>query len=73
VIRADESAPPLIFLTTNLPDKGSAGYSALQSARGRLFHDALEMFSLEGQQRLRRYALGEHRDTPIDDLMVPED
>lgn len=73
VIRADESAPPLIFLTTNLPDKGSAGYSALQSARGRLFHDALEMFSLEGQQRLRRYALGEHRDTPIDDLMVPEE
>ncbi len=73
VIRADEAAPPLIFLTTNLPDKGSAGYSALQSARGRLFHDAIEMFSFEGQQRLRRYALGEHRDEPIAELMLPED
>ena len=73
VIRADETAPPLIFLTTNLPDKGSAGFSALQSTRGHLFHDAIEMFSVEGQQRLQRYALGQHREEPVGELMTPED
>lgn len=73
VIRAKGSAPPLILLTTNLPDKGSAGYLALESTREHLFHDAIEMFSLEGQQRLRSYALGEFRDEAIDGLMMPED
>ena len=73
VIRADESAPPLIFLTTNLPDKGNAGFSALQSTRGHLFHDAIEMFSYEGQQRLRKYAAGKHRKRPVGDLMLPEE
>lgn len=73
VIRAEGKAPPLILLTTNLPDKGSAGYLALKSSREHLFHDAIEMFSLEGQQRLRTYALGEFRDEPIEGLMVPED
>lgn len=73
VIRADETAPPLILLTTNLPEKGSAGYSALLSTRGHLVHDAIEMFSVEGQQRLRRYASGRNRKTPVGELMVPED
>lgn len=73
VIRADETAPPLILLTTDLPEKGSAGHMALKSTRKHLFHDALPMFSLEGQQRLERYASGRNRKTPVGDLMVPED
>ncbi|HEX2195885.1 MAG TPA: site-specific DNA-methyltransferase [Actinomycetota bacterium] len=73
VIRADESAPPLILLTTNLPEKGSAGYAALLSTRGHLFHDAIEMFSVEGQQRLKRYAAGRNRKNAVGELMTPEE
>lgn len=50
--------PRLIFLTTDLPPRQSAGFSALRSARGRIFFDALEMLSEPGQARLRAYASG---------------
>ena len=70
VIRAIRRTP-LILLTTNLPDAGSAGYLALQSSRQVLYHDAIEMFSLEGQRRLTAYAKGKNRTKPIGDLLAP--
>ncbi|MFN2595329.1 MAG: site-specific DNA-methyltransferase [Actinomycetota bacterium] len=60
----------LILLTTNLPPRNGAGYSALRTARGVVFQDAIEMLSREGQERLRRYAAGEGYESPIDDLMT---
>ena len=59
----------LVFLTTDLPPRASAGNQALSATRGDLFHDAIEMLSKEGQARLRRYAAGENYEEPIDDLM----
>ncbi|MFN2589046.1 MAG: DNA methyltransferase [Actinomycetota bacterium] len=59
VIRGNQKkAPLLILLTTDLPESGSAGFLALEATKGHLFQDAIEMFSVEGQQRLRHYALG---------------
>ena len=59
----------LVFLTTDLPPKGSAGHNALLAVRGGVFHDAIAMLSAEGQERLRRYAEGEGRDDPLGDLL----
>jgi DNA modification methylase len=61
----------LVFLTTDLPPRGSTGHHALRTARGRVFHDAIEMLSAEGQDRLRRYAAGDGYDEPLGDLMLP--
>ncbi|MCA1839828.1 MAG: DNA methyltransferase [Actinomycetota bacterium] len=61
----------LILLTTDLPPMRSAGYVALRSARGRFFVDALEMLSLPGQKRLRKYALGTTE--PIGELLGPQE
>ena len=56
---SDQAGPPrLIFLTTDLPPKQSAGFMALRHGRGKVFFDALEMLSEEGQSRLRLYATG---------------
>lgn len=61
----------LIFLTTHLPPRGSAGDRALRTTRGDVYWDAIEMFSQEGQERLRAYAAGEGRDAPIGELLSP--
>ncbi|MGH2729951.1 MAG: hypothetical protein ACRDJI_05010, partial [Actinomycetota bacterium] len=61
----------LILLTTDLPPKASAGAQALRAARGSTFHDAIEMLSAEGQDRLRRYAHGDNRAEPIGELLLP--
>jgi len=47
----------LIFLTTNLPSRGSVGYKALRIASATFF-DAIEMLPKEGKERLQRYAEG---------------
>lgn len=70
VIRAIRRTP-LILLTTDLPEPGSAGYLALQSTREVLYHDAIEMFSPEGQKRLKHYARGRNRTKPIGELLPP--
>jgi hypothetical protein len=61
----------LIFLTTDLPPRTSAGGQALRAAHGRTFHDAIAMLSREGQARLSRYAAGEARDAPLGELLLP--
>ena len=62
----------LVFLTTDLPPKNAAGDLALRTARvGGVFHDAIPMLSIEGQDRLRSYAAGEGYDEPLGDLLTP--
>jgi hypothetical protein len=70
---AREGRYPLVFLTTNLPPKGSAGDAALRSAHGAVFHDAIEMLSSAGQDRLRAYAGGDGYDEPLGDLLPAEE
>lgn len=53
-----DNPPPLVFLTTDLPPKGSAGDTALKAARGKIFLDAIDMLSQEGQAQLREYSTG---------------
>ena len=70
VIKASNIGPaPLVFLTTNLPPSGSAGDLALRAARGGVFHDAIEMLSPDGQERLRHYAASKNRTRPLGDLL----
>ena len=70
VIKSSNANPaPLVFLTTNLPPKGSAGDLALRAARGGVFHDAIDMLSPYGQERLRHYAAGKNRTRPIGELL----
>jgi site-specific DNA-methyltransferase (adenine-specific) len=62
----------LVFLTTDLPPRGSAGDAALRAVRGKIYHDAISMLSLEGQKRLAEYAAGEGYATPIGELLSPD-
>lgn len=53
-------APRLIFLTTDLPPRGSAGDAALTAAhRAGVFDDALEMLNPEHVERLLQHASGQ--------------
>lgn len=61
----------LVLLSTDLPPKGSTGDAALRAARGGVYHDAIEMLSPLGQERLRAYASGEGYREPLDDLLTP--
>jgi site-specific DNA-methyltransferase (adenine-specific) len=49
---------PLVLLTSHLPLPKSEGDRAMRAAGPNAFHDAVEMLSAEGFQRLRRYASG---------------
>lgn len=60
----------LVFLTTDLPAYSSAGGQALRTAHGSTFHDAIEMLSATGQDRLRSYASGGE---PVESLPLPKD
>ncbi|MDQ4143239.1 MAG: site-specific DNA-methyltransferase, partial [Actinomycetota bacterium] len=66
---ATQGSYRLVFLTTDMPPVSSAGHAALKAARGDVYHDAIQMLSLEGQQRLIRYAGGEGYDEPLGELM----
>jgi len=70
----DPSGPRFILLTTDLPAAG-VGLKALRAARREgLILDAIEMLSVEGQQRLEEYALGGADVTePIGELLAPEE
>ena len=72
VIASVAADVPLVLLTTNLPPKGSAGDVALRVVRGGALHDAVEILSPRGQERLRRYASGKDRDRPAGDLLSPD-
>jgi len=72
VLRQTDSTTPILLLTTDLPPVGSAGHSALRTTRdGGLIHDALEMLSDRGQERLAKYGSGGHRDRSEGDFIPP--
>ena len=56
---------PLIFLTSHLPPRGSAGDTALHAAGPDAFFDAMEMYDSAGQARLAQYASGGHHTRPL--------
>jgi site-specific DNA-methyltransferase (adenine-specific) len=58
----------LVFLTTDLPVYSSAGGQALRAAHRATFHDAIEMLSPLGQERLSSYAAGAD---PSGELLLP--
>jgi DNA modification methylase len=64
-LRGRLGGAPLVFLTSHLPRKGSEGHVALHSAGEDAFFDAIEMPSADGYERLRKYAVGGHRDKPL--------
>ena len=49
------------------------GDSALRNVRGKVFHDAVEMLSELGQDRLCRYAAGDGWDEPSGELLSPKE
>ena len=74
VLKVDGAQQPILLLTTDLPVRGSAGDTALRKARDvedRIIHDAIEMLSEAGQERLARYADGEHFGRPEGELLHP--
>ena len=54
----------IVFLTTGLPERKSAGDKALRTAGPGVIFDAIEMLPLSGRERLREYANGD-RDAPL--------
>jgi hypothetical protein len=75
VLKADGVRQPILLLTTDLPVRGSAGDIALRTARdveSRIVHDAIEMLSELGQERLALYARGKHSGHPEGELLAPE-
>jgi site-specific DNA-methyltransferase (adenine-specific) len=67
----EEAPTPLLLLTTNLPKRGSEGDRALRAAKARdLIVDAIEIFSADGQARLRAYAAG---GAHFEELLDPEE
>lgn len=63
---------PLIFLTTNLPKRGSVGDHALRLARSSFF-DAVEMLPSPCKARLAQYATGKRRDKPLPGFFTPQE
>jgi DNA modification methylase len=62
---------PLVFLTSHLPKKGSEGDLALRAAAEQGgFFDAIEMRSVEGYERLRKYAAGGHSEVPLSGFLT---
>lgn len=58
VLHEEHPLLPLVLLTTDAPTKGSAGDAALRVVLGpgKAIHDVVELLSVEGQERLYRYA-----------------
>lgn len=57
VLRQKEGAR-LVLLTSHLPKRGTDGDAALKAAGPDAFFDAIEMYSPDGMDRLKRYAKG---------------
>ena len=72
VFGAGSEKVPVIFLTTDLPPRNTAGHMALRAARGSTVVDAVEMQSLEHFDRLTQYARGDSDGRPIGELLPPQ-
>jgi site-specific DNA-methyltransferase (adenine-specific) len=60
-VLANRDVKPVVFLTSNLPKRGSEGDIALRAAGPKAFFDAVEMLSDSGRARLEEYAKGGYR------------
>jgi DNA modification methylase len=58
-VLANQGYERVVFLTSNLPRRGSDGDRALRKATREAFFDAIEIFSEEDFARLRAYARGD--------------
>jgi site-specific DNA-methyltransferase (adenine-specific) len=59
-VLASKGIERIVFLTSDLPRKGSEGDVALQIALNDIVYDAIEMRSDEGFDKLQKYAAGGH-------------
>lgn len=62
----------IVFLTTNLPKRGSAGEKALRATKGKTVFDAIEMDDKNQVIRLAEYATGTHL-SPLPGFWRPSD
>ena len=64
-VLTEEGTGPIVLLTTNLPLPDSEGARALRATHGRVFFDALEMFSVEARRHLGVYARADAVTRPL--------
>jgi DNA modification methylase len=57
-VLANQGIKPVVFLTSDLPERGKDGDRALRQATPKAFFDAIELLSEDGFKRLRSYAAG---------------
>jgi hypothetical protein len=62
---------PVVFLTTDLPVPGRAGYAAMRSVGPAGFFDAMEMYNEFDRDRLTTYAQGGHHTRPLPGFWTP--
>jgi site-specific DNA-methyltransferase (adenine-specific) len=56
---------PVVLLTSHLPEARSAGDKALRTVGPGTVHDAIEVLSQGGRERLAAYATGGHHERPL--------
>jgi DNA modification methylase len=71
--RQGDGPVPLVFLTSHLPRRPSAGDTALRAAGPDAFFDAIEMLTADGLEKLQRYAKGGCTDDPQPGFWTPAD
>ena len=72
-VQAARADVPLVLLTTDLPRRPSEGDTALRAAGCAVFLDAIDLFSSDAVERLRRYAKGGCRNEPGLGFWTPSD
>jgi site-specific DNA-methyltransferase (adenine-specific) len=72
-VLANNNKKPVVFLTSNLPKRGTDGDRALRNATPAAFFDALEIFSEDDFARLCAYATGGHHEQPLPGFWAERD
>jgi site-specific DNA-methyltransferase (adenine-specific) len=67
---AAAGAGPVVLLTSHLPKARTEGDLALRTGG---FHDAIELLSPDGQERLAKYAAGGHHERPLDGFWTAQE
>jgi site-specific DNA-methyltransferase (adenine-specific) len=72
-VLANNQIRPVVFLTSNLPRRGTEAERALRKATPAAFFDALEIFSEDDFARLRAYASGGGHEQPLPGFWAESD
>jgi site-specific DNA-methyltransferase (adenine-specific) len=72
-VLANRDIRPVVFLTSNLPKRGTDGDRALRNAGPAAFFDALEIFSDDDFERLSLYAAGGRHERPLPGFWAERD